>query len=254
MRHNLSSAIYKDAAHQSPGINVFCGAASGALGAAAGSPFFFIKTRLQSYSPFLPVGAQHDYKGAIDGFRKVHASEGVPGLYRGCTAAMVRTACGSSVQLPTYFFAKRNLMRHFGAEDGPRLHLLSSAFSGFAVCCAMHPPDTVMARLYNTSGGVYSGVFDCFYKTITKEGLLAVYKGYFAHLARILPHTVCFVPCLILASTYDSNMPCPRFSPPEITDHHPEHAGANNQAGAEVRRRSAVAMAERADLKLECFG
>ena len=28
------------------------------------------------------------------------------------------------------------------------------------------------------------------YKTITTEGLLAIYKGYFAHLARILPHTI----------------------------------------------------------------
>lgn len=49
-----------------------------------------------------------------------------------------------------------------------------------------------MSRMYNQTGNLYKGVFDCLYKTITTEGLLAIYKGYFAHLARILPHTVCF--------------------------------------------------------------
>jgi solute carrier family 25 protein 34/35 len=47
-----------------------------------------------------------------------------------------------------------------------------------------------MSRMYNQTGNLYKGVFDCLYKTVTTEGVLAIYKGYFAHLARILPHTV----------------------------------------------------------------
>ena len=47
-----------------------------------------------------------------------------------------------------------------------------------------------MSRMYNQTGNLYKGVFDCLAKTIRTEGLLAIYKGYFAHLARILPHTV----------------------------------------------------------------
>ena len=118
------------------------GAASGILGAAAGSPFFLVKTRLQSFSPFLPVGTQHKYRNSLDGLRQIHGSEGVRGLYRGVGAAMVRTGFGSSVQLPTYFFAKRRLIQHLGMEDGAALHLASSTCSGFAVCCVMHPPGT----------------------------------------------------------------------------------------------------------------
>lgn len=47
-----------------------------------------------------------------------------------------------------------------------------------------------MSRMYNQTGSLYSGVFDCLLKTVKTEGPLAIYKGFFAHLARILPHTV----------------------------------------------------------------
>lgn len=190
LRAATAKLFFKDANVQSLGVNVFSGAASGVAGAMAGSPFFLVKTRLQSYSPFLPTGTQHKYKNAFDALRQIYSAEGVRGLYRGMGASMVRTGSGSSVQLPTYFFAKRRLIKHAGLEDGPALHLLSSACAGFVVCCFMHPPDTVMARLYNQHGNLYNGIFDCLYKTVSTEGVLAVYKGFFAHLARILPHTI----------------------------------------------------------------
>jgi len=190
VRDAITKAIYNDVKIQSLPINMFTGAASGILGAFLGSPFFLVKTRLQSYSPFLPVGTQHGYKGAVDGLQKIHRAEGIPGLFRGVGAAMIRTGFGSSVQLPTYFLAKRRLIKHLGMKEGIPLHLSSSTLSGVVVCIFMHPPDTVMSRMYNQTGDKYKGVFDCLYKTIRTEGVLAVYKGFFAHLARILPHTI----------------------------------------------------------------
>ncbi|KAH6841129.1 mitochondrial carrier domain-containing protein [Chaetomium sp. MPI-CAGE-AT-0009] len=190
MRNSLSTLIFKDGNTQSLGINMFCGAGSGVMGAAAGSPFFLVKTRLQSYSPFLPVGTQHRYRNAWDGMSQIFRSEGIRGLYRGVGAAMIRTGFGSSVQLPTYFFAKRRLMKHLGMEEGAPLHLASSTASGFVVCVVMHPPDTIMSRMYNQNGNLYKGVFDCLGKTIRTEGFFAIYKGFLPHLARILPHTI----------------------------------------------------------------
>ncbi|KAK0257389.1 Mitochondrial oxaloacetate carrier protein [Friedmanniomyces endolithicus] len=197
--HVNSLVLDRDLAHasdarvkqyQSLPINIFSGATSGILGAAAGSPFFLVKTRLQSYSPFLPVGTQHKYRNAWDGLSQIYRAEGVRGLYRGVGPAMVRTGFGSSVQLPTYFLAKRRLVSWFDMPDGAPLHLLSSAASGVVVCIVMHPPDTVMSRMYNQTGNLYSGAFDCLFRTVKTEGVLAVYKGFFAHLARILPHTI----------------------------------------------------------------
>lgn len=147
MRGPLTSFIFGDSKVQSMGVNMFCGASSGMIGAAAGSPFFLVKTRLQSFSPFAPVGTQHRYKNLLDGARQVYKGDGFFGLYRGIGAAMIRTGVGSSVQLPTYFFAKRRLMRHLGMEEGPALHLTSSAISGFVVCCFMHPPGEFSSSL-----------------------------------------------------------------------------------------------------------
>ncbi|KAL8371442.1 hypothetical protein RB595_001308 [Gaeumannomyces hyphopodioides] len=190
MRSTLTGLIFSDEKTQSLGVNMFCGAGSGIIGAAAGSPFFLVKTRLQSYSPFLPVGTQHEYRNALHGLSKIYRGEGITGLYRGVGAAMIRTGFGSSVQLPTYFFAKRRLVKHLGMEEGPALHLASSTASGFVVCCVMHPPDTIMSRLYNQTGNLYSGVIDCLAKTVKTEGVFAIYKGFLPHLARILPHTI----------------------------------------------------------------
>jgi solute carrier family 25 protein 34/35 len=157
LRKTLTTAIYTDPTKQSFGINLFAGASSGILGAAAGSPFFLVKTRLQSYSPFLPVGTQHHYKNAVDGMKQIYGHEGIKGLYRGVGPAMVRTGFGSSVQLPTYFFAKRRLVKHLGMEEGMPLHIASSTASGFVVCCVMHPPDTVMPHVQSDGQSVYFG-------------------------------------------------------------------------------------------------
>ena len=190
MRATLTPLLYSNPNVQSVPVNLFCGAVSGALGAIVGSPLFLVKTRLQSYSPFLPVGTQHQYRNAWDGLRQIYTAEGVRGLYRGLGPAVVRTSFGSSVQLPTYFLAKRQLVKRFGMEEGIPLHLASSAASGFTVCVFMHPPDTIMSRMYNQSGNLYKGPIDCLFQTIRTEGLLAIYKGFGAHLVRIWPHTV----------------------------------------------------------------
>lgn len=150
LRKSVTTAVFKDPTTQSLGINIFSGAASGILGAAAGSPFFLVKTRLQSFSPAAPVGTQHQYKNAVDGMRKIYRGEGVKGLYRGVGAAMVRTGFGSSVQLPTYFFAKRRLVKHLGMKDGPALHLASSTASGFVVCVVMHPPGKQVSAMVSS--------------------------------------------------------------------------------------------------------
>ncbi|KAH7378005.1 mitochondrial oxaloacetate transport protein [Cadophora sp. MPI-SDFR-AT-0126] len=190
IRSNLTSTLYSDANKQNFGMNVLSGALSGIIGAVLGSPFFLVKTRMQTYSRAVPMGTQHVYTNTWSALKGIYRSEGIKGLYRGCDAAIVRTGVGSSAQLPCYYAAKRVLIERTNMREGTVLYLISSSISGCAVCCLMHPVDTVMARMYNQNGTLYRGILDCLAKTISTEGLLACYKGFLPHLARILPHTI----------------------------------------------------------------
>jgi solute carrier family 25 protein 34/35 len=44
-------------------VGMASGAASGIVGSMVANPFYIAKTRLQSYSPHMPVGHQHSYNG-----------------------------------------------------------------------------------------------------------------------------------------------------------------------------------------------
>lgn len=64
----------------------------------------------------------------------IYSAEGVKGLFRGVKAAMFRTSMGTSVQMPTYFYARGKLAEH-GILDAqnPLTVILSSAAAGAAV-------------------------------------------------------------------------------------------------------------------------
>ncbi|BFZ59467.1 Mitochondrial oxaloacetate carrier protein [Saitoella coloradoensis] len=191
IRRGTNKIVYGDVDHPgSVATAVWAGAFSGVLGGCLGSPFYLVKTRMQSYSPVLPVGTQHYYRHMFDAFGQIYRKDGAKGLFRGMDAAIMRTGAGSSVQLPIYNYAKAFIEKHDLIGDGPAKHLSASAISGFGVCTVMQVFDTVMTRMYNQSGQLYKNPFDCFYKTVKAEGFLALYKGFGAHLLRVGPHTV----------------------------------------------------------------
>ncbi|BEJ11905.1 hypothetical protein CspHIS471_0203650 [Cutaneotrichosporon sp. HIS471] len=181
---------------------ITAGALTGCMGACLGSPLFLIKARMQAYSPVLPVGAQHYYRNSWDALSTIVRKRGVKGLYQGVSAAVLRTACGSSVQLPSYNYSKY-MFKKYGIikNDGFAMYLAASSVSGVVVCAAMQPADTVLTRMYNqntitdpvtgkTRGALYSSPIDCLWKTFKTEGVKGWYKGTTAHFLRIAPHTV----------------------------------------------------------------
>lgn len=93
---------------------------------------------MQAYSPVLPVGAQHHYKSGLDAMSKIVAQDGVRGLWRGVSAAILRTCCGSAVQLPSYNYAKAFFSK-YGLIDPNSfwMYMAASSVSGVVVCGAM---------------------------------------------------------------------------------------------------------------------
>lgn len=172
-------------------INVLSGFTSGAAGAVLASPFFLIKTRMQSFSKTGAVGQQTHYESAWDGIKQIYRHEGFKGLYRGVDAAILRTGAGSSAQLPIYYYTKNFVLKHDIAKDNSlMLHFLSASMAGLGVSIVMNPWDVVLTRMYNQKGNLYTSPLDCFKKIIAIEGPLALYKGFWAQLFRVAPHSI----------------------------------------------------------------
>lgn len=174
-------------------VNALAGFVSGLAGAIVANPFFLIKTRMQSYTRVAgdAVGEQTYYKSILDGFRKIYGAEGLRGLLRGVDAAVLRTGAGSTAQLPIYNLTKEYLLKHgLAKENTLLLHFYASLAAGLGVAIVMNPWDVVLTRLYNQKGDLYKGPVDCFLKTIRTEGVTAMYKGFWAQLFRVAPHSI----------------------------------------------------------------
>ncbi|KAJ1729943.1 Mitochondrial oxaloacetate carrier protein, partial [Coemansia biformis] len=181
-------------------LDVAAGGVCGVAGAMLGSPFFLVKTRMQSASKFAAVGHQHHYRSMADGLQSIWRAGGLRGLYRGVSAAMLRAGVGSSVQLATYDVLKAQVARglaHRGLTDSSVwTHLLASMGTGLCVCVSMNPFDVVSTRMYNQKaaagggGTLYRSTAHCLYKTVSTEGFFSLYKGFLAHYLRLGPHTI----------------------------------------------------------------
>ncbi|PVG03024.1 mitochondrial carrier [Serendipita vermifera] len=205
IRRTLNSLFGISPSEQFMFTSVVAGASSGAIGASLGNPFFLIKARMQAYSPALPIGTQHHYKSSFDALRSIYLKDGPYGLVRGVDAAILRTAAGSSVQLPSYNWTKKQIAKYgLLPADSTWTFLASSAVSGACVCLVMQPFDTALTRVYNqpterrpdgrggfrTVGTLYRNPIDCLWKTVSTEGVYGLYKGSTAHFLRIAPHTI----------------------------------------------------------------
>ena len=76
-----------------------------------------------------------------------------------------------------------------GTQDNPKFgeRFLSGSVAGLTSQFVIYPMDIVKTRLGISASGQYTGMVDCFAKTIRKEGALAVYKGLGPALVGIVP-------------------------------------------------------------------
>ncbi|XP_056641905.1 solute carrier family 25 member 35-like [Diorhabda sublineata] len=179
------------------------GALSGGAGAFLASPFFLIKTQIQSQAAkSISVGTQHGHTSAVAAFKTIYNKEGIFGLWRGANAVVLRAVIGSSSQLTSFAIVKDLLKeRNIVFAKNPVLtSFVASIAGGLAQCILMNPLDLVSVRLYNQGidkhgkGLLYNGIIDAFIKIGRKEGILGFYKGVTASYMRLAPHSaLCLV-------------------------------------------------------------
>lgn len=172
------------------------GGLGGFLGQGLASPFFMLRTHLQSQAvQEIAVGYQHKHTGMVDAFREIYSKHGIQGLYRGVFITFPRAMMGSGTQIAAFAFTKDILHRKTSIENETFISFGSGLVAGTAMACAMTPPDVVATRIYNQGvcqdgkGIYYSGIVDCAIKIFKTEGIRGFYKGFWPHYIRIGPHS-----------------------------------------------------------------
>ncbi|XP_033153160.1 solute carrier family 25 member 35 [Drosophila mauritiana] len=178
------------------GMGLLWGAIGGVVGSYCSSPFFLIKTQLQSQAAKqIAVGYQHAHTSMTDALRQIYSRNGIRGLWRGSVAALPRAALGSGAQIATFGKTKALLVQ-YDLVTQPTLNSFSAGLiAGSIMSVAITPPDVITTRLYNQGvdaegrGLLYRGWVDCFVKILRSEGVYGMYKGFWANYLRIAPHS-----------------------------------------------------------------
>lgn len=142
----------------------------------------------------LPLEQRRNYRGLFDAIKTISATEGVATLWRGVGPTVGRGAVVSMTQLASYDQAKELLLPHLG--PGLPLFVCSAFASGLIYCTASLPLDITKTRIQNMSPDPatgkmpYSGMLDALVKIPSKEGVLALWKGFPPYFLRSGGHTV----------------------------------------------------------------
>ncbi|PIA65049.1 hypothetical protein AQUCO_00100493v1 [Aquilegia coerulea] len=166
------------------------GIGTGALQSLILSPVELVKIRLQLQSSHQQ---NHSRKGPLTVAKDIFRSEGMRGIYRGLTITALRDAPAHGFYFWTYEYMREQL--HPGCrksgEESLKTMLVAGGLAGVAswVCC--YPLDVVKSRLQAQSEASldhprpkYSGILDCFRKSVQEEGYCVLWRGLGTAVAR----------------------------------------------------------------------
>jgi solute carrier family 25 uncoupling protein 27 len=181
---NLRESLKSDKNSLSMSQKYLIGGTSGGLAQLVASPFDLLKIR---YITKIDKQNVSVYKT----FKNIYVENGIRGLWKGVSPNVSRAVLVNLGELATYDQAKQNLRSCLKIEDSTPLHAMSSLCSGFvaSVCCT--PADVIKSRMMQTKSP-YRGIIDCIHKTVTEEGISALYKGFYPIWFRLAPWQLIF--------------------------------------------------------------
>lgn len=150
-------------------------------------PLDFVRTRLAADAKNAKKGGTRQFNGMFDVFRKIIATDGIAGLYRGFAVSSVGIFIYRGLYFGLYDAAKLQLPKTYSSEG---VQLLVNFLVGWLVTnlagLASYPIDTIRRRMMMTSGeGVkYRSSFHAFADILKTEGVQAYFKGAGANILR----------------------------------------------------------------------
>ena len=173
---------------------MFCALTAGFFGSLIGNPADLALVRMQADTT-LPIDQRRNYKNVFNAFSRIVREEGVLALWRGCEPTVIRAMVLNLGMLAPYDEVKERLNAFYGTKDTLSTRLTASAIAGFLAAFGSLPFDNVKTKLQkmkpDASGKLpYSGIFDCFTKSISREGVTGLWVGFPTYYFRIAPHAM----------------------------------------------------------------
>ena len=166
--------------------SALAGVTAGGIGQFVASPTDLVKVRMQTEGLRQLSGQPPLYKGSLDCLLSLFGELGLAGLWRGCLPNCQRAALVQLGDLTAYDMSKQKLLLHTSLADDVYCHALASVCAGFVATCMSTPADVLKTRIM-AQPTRYRGSMDCLRQTVSNEGLLALYKGFFPIWARMGP-------------------------------------------------------------------
>ncbi|KAF4989336.1 hypothetical protein FGRMN_9178 [Fusarium graminum] len=139
-------------------------------------PLDVVKTRVQLQTG---TGANAEYNGMLDCFRKIIKQEGFSRLYRGISAPILMEAPKRATKFAANDEWGKVYRKLFGLDKmNQPLSILTGASAGATESFVVVPFELIKIRLQDkASAGKYNGMVDCVVKTVKNEGPLTLYQG-----------------------------------------------------------------------------
>lgn len=195
----LKDVLSKDGENLPFHQKALAGMASGAVGAVVGNPAEIALVRMTSDGR-LPAAERRGYTSVFNALSRVTSEEGVLTLWKGTIPTVGRAMVLNMAQLATYDQAKEMILKTGLVNDGMSTYIVASGVSAVIATTVSIPLDSAKTRMQSmkivNGVGEYSGMFDALSKTVRKEGLFSLWRGFTPYFLRLGPHTMLTFLCL----------------------------------------------------------
>jgi len=123
--------------------------------------------------------------------KKIYLEDGIRGLWKGVVPNVSRGMLVNIAELATYDHSKGFIKKSFDMKESTQLHISASLCSGLVSTVFCTPADVIKSRMMQTNSP-YNGIINCIHKTVTEEGLISLYKGFFPIWFRLAPWQLIF--------------------------------------------------------------
>ena len=176
------------------------GLTSGGIGSFVGTPSELALVRM-SNDKKLPTEQRRNYKGVGECIARIAKEEGVPGLFRGAPATVLRACLLSACAMGITSELKMRLSGSglFGPDgkilgEVPLL-FVATLISSFAANIVANPFDVVKSRMQNMAvakdgSTQYKSMPDCCFQSVSNEGVLKLWSGFVPAFLKLAPYTV----------------------------------------------------------------